>query len=48
MTTMLHRHGDDFDAQLQLAQLRRVVGSTAAATELTQNYAGLPLADVDG
>ncbi|MGC7094902.1 4-hydroxybenzoate 3-monooxygenase [Amycolatopsis lurida] len=43
MTTMLHRHGDDFDAQLQLSQLRRTVGSTAAATELAENYAGLPI-----
>ena len=43
MTTMLHRRGDEFDAQLQLAQLRWVVSSTAAATGLAENYAGLPL-----
>ncbi|HEY3467367.1 MAG TPA: 4-hydroxybenzoate 3-monooxygenase [Amycolatopsis sp.] len=43
MTSMLHRHGDDFDAQLQLAQLHRTVTSTAAMTELAHNYAGLPL-----
>jgi p-hydroxybenzoate 3-monooxygenase len=43
MTTMLHRHGDDFDAQLQLSQLRRTVTSQAAATELAENYAGLPI-----
>ncbi|MGW0521942.1 4-hydroxybenzoate 3-monooxygenase [Crossiella sp. NPDC003009] len=43
MTTMLHRHGDDFDARLQLAQLDAVRTSTAAATELAQNYAGLPI-----
>ena len=43
MTSMLHRHGDDFDAQLQLSQLRRTVTSTAAMTELAENYAGLPL-----
>ncbi|WP_143265387.1 4-hydroxybenzoate 3-monooxygenase, partial [Amycolatopsis lexingtonensis] len=43
MTSMLHRHGDDFDAQLQLAQLRRTVTSAAAATELADNYSGLPL-----
>ncbi|WP_372664328.1 4-hydroxybenzoate 3-monooxygenase [Amycolatopsis kentuckyensis] len=43
MTSMLHRHGDDFDAQLQLSQLRRTVTSTAAMTELADNYAGLPL-----
>ncbi|MEV0032273.1 4-hydroxybenzoate 3-monooxygenase [Nocardia sp. NPDC050793] len=43
MTSMLHRHGDDFDAQLQLAQLRRVADSSAAARELAENYAGLPI-----
>jgi p-hydroxybenzoate 3-monooxygenase len=43
MTTMLHRHGDDFDAQLQLAQLHRVITSEAAARELAENYAGLPI-----
>jgi p-hydroxybenzoate 3-monooxygenase len=43
MTTMLHRHGDDFDAQLQLAQLQWVTGSTAGAQGLAENYAGLPL-----
>jgi p-hydroxybenzoate 3-monooxygenase len=42
MTMMLHRHGDDFDAQLQLAQLRRVITSDAAAGELAANYSGLP------
>ena len=43
MTSMLHRHGDGFDAQLQLSQLHRTVTSTAAMTELAENYAGLPL-----
>jgi p-hydroxybenzoate 3-monooxygenase len=43
MTTMLHRHGDDFDAQLQLSQLRWVVTSAAGAQGLAENYAGLPL-----
>src|SRR5699024_6225821 len=43
MTTTLHRHGDEFDAQLQLSQLRRLATSDAAATELAQNYAGLPI-----
>ncbi len=43
MTNMLHRHGDDFDAQLQLAQLRWVVRSDAAAAGLAENYAGLPI-----
>jgi p-hydroxybenzoate 3-monooxygenase len=43
MTMMLHRHGDDFDAQLQLSQLRWVVSSEAGARGLAENYAGLPL-----
>ena len=42
MTMMLHRHGDDFDAELQLAQLRLTQSSRAAATSLAENYAGLP------
>jgi p-hydroxybenzoate 3-monooxygenase len=43
MTTMLHRApGDDaFDHKLQLAQLRYVTGSRAAATTLAENYVGL-------
>ena len=43
MTTMLHRSGDDFDAELQLSQLRWVVTSPAGATGLAENYAGLPI-----
>jgi p-hydroxybenzoate 3-monooxygenase len=43
MTSMLHTHGDDFDAELQLSQLRRVCSSEAAARELAENYTGLPL-----
>ncbi|MCW2633751.1 MAG: 4-hydroxybenzoate 3-monooxygenase [Blastococcus sp.] len=43
MTSMLHRSGDDFDAELQLSQLRRVASSEAAARELAENYTGLPL-----
>lgn len=44
MTTMLHRSGtDDFDAQLQLAQLRQVCSSTAAATSLAESYTGQPI-----
>jgi p-hydroxybenzoate 3-monooxygenase len=44
MTSMLHRTpGDDaFDLRLQLAQLRYVASSTAAATSLAENYVGLP------
>jgi p-hydroxybenzoate 3-monooxygenase len=43
MTTMLHRFpGDDeFQARLQLAQLRYVCTSTAAATSFAENYVGL-------
>ena len=43
MTTMLHRvPGDDaFGQRLQLAQLRYVCGSRAAATSLAENYVGL-------
>ena len=42
MTSMLHRHGDAFDAELQLSQLRYVCSSEAAATSLAENYTGLP------
>ncbi len=43
MTTMLHRPpgGDPFEEQLQLAQLRYVVSSRAAATSLAENYTGV-------
>jgi p-hydroxybenzoate 3-monooxygenase len=41
MTHMLHRHGDEFDLKLQLAQLRYVTTSQAAATSLAENYVGL-------
>jgi p-hydroxybenzoate 3-monooxygenase len=43
MTSMLHTSGDDFDAELQLSQLRRVCSSEAAARELAENYTGLPI-----
>jgi p-hydroxybenzoate 3-monooxygenase len=43
MTSMMHRSGDDFDAQLQLSQLRRIHESEAAARELAENYTGLPI-----
>jgi p-hydroxybenzoate 3-monooxygenase len=44
MTTMLHRTpgADDMEAALQLAQLRYVVSSRAAATSLAENYTGYP------
>jgi p-hydroxybenzoate 3-monooxygenase len=43
MTSMLHRlpGNDAFDEQLQLAQLRYTVGSTAGATALAENYTGI-------
>jgi p-hydroxybenzoate 3-monooxygenase len=43
MTGMLHRHpsGDPFQHRLQLAELRYVATSTAAATMLAENYVGL-------
>jgi p-hydroxybenzoate 3-monooxygenase len=43
MTSMLHRlpGADAFEEQLQLAQLRYTVGSTAAATTLAENYTGI-------
>jgi p-hydroxybenzoate 3-monooxygenase len=41
---MLHLTGDPFDDELQLSQLRWVASSTAGATGLAENYAGLPLA----
>jgi p-hydroxybenzoate 3-monooxygenase len=43
MTSMLHRFddADPFQQRLQLAQLRYVVTSKAAATSLAENYVGL-------
>jgi p-hydroxybenzoate 3-monooxygenase len=35
--------GHEFDAQLQLSQLRRLTASLAAAAGLAENYAGLPI-----
>jgi p-hydroxybenzoate 3-monooxygenase len=42
MTSMLHVDpaGDPFEAQLQIAQLRNLVTSRAAATMLAENYTG--------
>lgn len=44
MTTMLHASpgADEMEAQLQLAQLRYVTSSRAAATSLAENYTGYP------
>ena len=43
MTSMLHRSdgGAEFDLKLQLAQLRYIATSRAAATTLAENYVGL-------
>jgi p-hydroxybenzoate 3-monooxygenase len=45
MTSMLHRWSDqdDFDRRRQLAELRQVSESRAAATDFAENYAGFPL-----
>jgi p-hydroxybenzoate 3-monooxygenase len=45
MTSMLHQapDADEFQRRLQLAQLRYVATSEAAATSLAENYVGLPL-----
>jgi p-hydroxybenzoate 3-monooxygenase len=45
MTSMLHRvpEQDPFTTGLQLAQLRYLTSSVAAATSFAENYAGLPL-----
>ena len=44
MTSMLHTQpgGDPMDTDLQLAQLRYVTTSRAAATSLAENYTGYP------
>jgi p-hydroxybenzoate 3-monooxygenase len=47
MTTMLHRFGDDpFQRQLQRAELALVTTSTAAATDLAEQYTGIPFASL--
>jgi p-hydroxybenzoate 3-monooxygenase len=49
MSSMLHRLPDDdggFRRRLQLAQLRYVTGSEAAARSLAENYVGLPHANI--
>jgi len=43
MTTMLHTTGDPFVEQLRLSQMRWVTSSGAGATDLAENYAGLPI-----
>jgi len=46
MTQIFHRFPDEvaFDRRRQLAELDYVANSTAAATALAENYAGLPMA----
>lgn len=41
MTTMLHTHGNEFDNQLQLSQLRHIFRNEALQTNLAQNYVGI-------
>ncbi|MGH3679378.1 MAG: 4-hydroxybenzoate 3-monooxygenase [Natronosporangium sp.] len=43
MTAMLHRSPDPFTQRLQLAQLRDLTSSTAAATGFAETYTGLPM-----
>lgn len=45
MTSMLHHFdtGNDFDRQIQLADLAYVTSSRAASRSLAENYVGLPL-----
>jgi p-hydroxybenzoate 3-monooxygenase len=45
MTSMLHRFSDatDFDLRRQMAELEMVTSSPIAATNLAENYVGLPL-----
>jgi p-hydroxybenzoate 3-monooxygenase len=45
MTTTLHPDPaqSPFDTRLQIAQLERIASSPAAAAELAENYAGLPI-----
>ncbi|SJZ57853.1 p-hydroxybenzoate 3-monooxygenase [Marinactinospora thermotolerans DSM 45154] len=44
MTTMLHPdpQGGDFERRLQISDLDRIAASRAAATEIAENYTGLP------
>lgn len=44
MTTLLHHdpEGSDFDHRLQLSHLEFIASSRAAATQLAENYTGLP------
>lgn len=45
MTSMLHRDPEQspFDDRIQLAQLDRIATASSAATDLAENYTGLPL-----
>ena len=50
MTSMLHRFSDDdpFGSRMQLAELRKVVGSSALQTALAEQYVGVPLRGTAG
>lgn len=41
LTTMLHTHGNEFDNQLQLSQLRHLFKNEALQINLAQNYVGI-------
>ena len=46
MTTMLHTFpgsGDDFEGQLQIAELEYLFESESAQRVMAENYVGLPL-----
>ena len=47
MTQLLHRldDGDTFGSRLQLARLEQLRRSTAAITNLAENYVGFPATD---
>ena len=49
MTSMLHRFPDDdpFGRRMQLAQLRKLIGSNALQTALAEQYVGAPLSGTD-
>ena len=50
MTSMLHRFSDDdpFGRRMQLAELRKVMGSSALQAALAEQYVGVPLPGTAG
>jgi p-hydroxybenzoate 3-monooxygenase len=41
LTTMLHTHGNEFDNQLQLSQLKHLFRNEALQMNFAQNYVGI-------